>query len=94
MVFLEAQSCGLPVVACDNGGIPEVVVPGETGLLTDLDRPETFDQALIDLLENRDKRRSMGRAAAEHIRTRHDSNRNYRQMEQILKATVDNHAQN
>jgi glycosyltransferase involved in cell wall biosynthesis len=94
MVFLEAQSCGLPVVACDNGGIPEVVAHGKTGLLTDLDHPETFDQALIDLLQNRDKRRSMGRAAAEHIRTRHDSNRNYRQMEQILKATVDNHAQN
>ena len=34
MVYLESQSCGLPVVAFHNGGIPEVVVDGETGFLT------------------------------------------------------------
>ena len=31
MVFLEAQSCGLPIVAFANEGIPEVVRDRETG---------------------------------------------------------------
>jgi glycosyltransferase involved in cell wall biosynthesis len=36
MVFLEAQSCGLPVVAFDNAGVPEAVRDGKTGFLVPL----------------------------------------------------------
>jgi len=88
MVFLEAQSCGLPVVACDNGGIPEVVVHNSTGLLTSLDDESSFDRALLELLTNPEKRKNMGRAAAEYVRTEHDINKNYLQMEQILVKTA------
>jgi glycosyltransferase involved in cell wall biosynthesis len=30
---VEAMACGLPVLASDNGGLPEIVVPRSTGLL-------------------------------------------------------------
>ena len=33
MVYLEAQACGLPVVALDSPGVSQVVVGGQTGLL-------------------------------------------------------------
>ena len=88
MVFLEAQACGLPVVACNNGGIPEVVVHRRTGLLTSLEEETAFDRALVQLLTNPEQRKKMGRAAARYVRDEHDINKNYRQLEQILVQTA------
>lgn len=84
MVYLESQSCGLPVVAFHNGGIPEVVVDGETGFLTPVYQPEPFDNAIQRLVLDKALRRAMGQRAAAHVRAHHHLNRNYRDMEKIL----------
>lgn len=50
MVVLEAQAAGVPVIASNVGGIPDLVQDGRTGLLTDPARPETMSKALARLL--------------------------------------------
>jgi len=88
MVFLEAQSCSRPVVAFNNGGIPEVVKQNETAFLTTPFDKKAFCMAVKQLLQNTEQRNTMGRAAAKHIRKNHDLQQNYLQFEQILKSHV------
>lgn len=49
-VVLEAMSSGVPVVAADAGGIPDLVRHGETGFLYDPARPEDAADAIRELV--------------------------------------------
>jgi alpha-maltose-1-phosphate synthase len=65
IVNLEAMACGAAVVASDVGGIPEVVVDGETGLLVPPSDPETLADALNILVRDAALAASMGKAGRE-----------------------------
>ena len=59
---VEAMAAGLPVVATCVGGLPDVVVDGETGLLVPPRDPEALAEAMTRLLEDPDLRGRMGLA--------------------------------
>ena len=80
IINLEAMACETPVVASSVGGIPEVVVDGETGFLVPFERaddsteprdPEAFAMSLarrVDQLAADDRlRRSMGLAGRRRV---------------------------
>jgi len=69
LVFAEAMSFGLPVVACRVGGIPEVVVDGKTGLLVEANDPKAFATALLTLLEDPPLRARMGEAGLQQVKS-------------------------
>ena len=84
MVYLEAQSCGLPVVAFRNAGVPEVVINGETGLLTDMFSMSQYIMAIKRLLINNELREEMGRNARQYVHAYHNIDLNYHRMEGLL----------
>jgi glycosyltransferase involved in cell wall biosynthesis len=81
MVYLEAQACGLPVVAFDHDGAPEVVDHGRTGIITPSFDASSFTRAVRELLADEPRRKKMGRRAAKYVRDEHDLDRNYAAME-------------
>ncbi|HET8945732.1 MAG TPA: glycosyltransferase [Candidatus Polarisedimenticolia bacterium] len=68
--ILEAMACGRPVVATDIGGNREVVDHGRTGFIVPARDPDALARALMDLLSNPERIRSMGEAAGASVRAR------------------------
>jgi N-acetyl-alpha-D-glucosaminyl L-malate synthase BshA len=60
---LEAMACGVPVVASNVGGLPEVVRDGETGFLASVGNIEAMAKHVRDLLADPDLHARMSRAA-------------------------------
>ena len=74
IVNLEAMACNTAVVASCVGGIPEVVVDGETGTLVDYDadEPEAFERGIAEAVNviaaDPDTAQRMGAAGLERVR--------------------------
>lgn len=67
IAYLEAQAAGLPVVAQKTAGVPEVVKDGVTGTLTTAGDTRTFADAIVQMIDNEDRRLSMGRAGRHFV---------------------------
>lgn len=67
LTILEAMATGLPVVACDVGGVHEIVVHGTTGLIVPPGSKSSVADAMLELLMDQKRRRAMGVAAHERV---------------------------
>jgi glycosyltransferase involved in cell wall biosynthesis len=66
--ILEYMAVGLPVIATRVGGIPELVVDGETGLIVPPNNPIAFASALRNLVESPAISERMGQAGQKRVR--------------------------
>lgn len=67
IINLEAMACERPVVASAVGGIREVVVPGETGILVPPGDPNALADAINSVLRDKNKARRMGLAGRQRV---------------------------
>ncbi|MDK2773208.1 MAG: glycosyltransferase family 4 protein [Flavobacterium sp.] len=54
LVFLEAQSCGIPVIGVRSGGIPDAIEERNGGWLIEQDNEQMLANLLIDLIKNQE----------------------------------------
>ena len=67
-VLLESSAMGLPAVATNVNGIPDIIIHNETGFLVDKSNLESFEKYAETLIENEDLAKKMGRKAREHMK--------------------------
>lgn len=68
LIYLEAMAWGKPVIGCDVGGVPEIIVDGETGIIIPPGDVNALTEAIALLICDKDKREKMGKMAFERVK--------------------------
>ncbi|MGD9396976.1 MAG: N-acetyl-alpha-D-glucosaminyl L-malate synthase BshA [Candidatus Thorarchaeota archaeon] len=88
LVLLESMSCSLPVVTTPAGGIPELVRPGKDGMVTKGFEQEEYAQAIIELLENDEKRKRLGQAGRKRVEESFSADRVVKMYEKVFEDVI------
>jgi len=67
LTSLEAQASGVPVVVSDAGALPESVDAGKSGLVFESRNAGQLGEAVLSIISNDERRRTMGAAAREWV---------------------------
>jgi glycosyltransferase involved in cell wall biosynthesis len=67
MSLIEAGSCEKPVIASDAGGMPEIVINGETGLIVGANSVTDLSRAILKLISNNDLSKKMGKNGRKRV---------------------------
>lgn len=83
LAVIQAMACGVPVIATAVGGIPEMVVDGETGLLVPSGDLEALGSAIASLARDPARREAAGAGALARARRLYDARRTAEQHLQL-----------
>lgn len=84
--LVEAMGCGLPIVATDVAGIPDIVVHGETGFLSPPTEVETLAQYVIRLAQDTALRQRMGSAGRQRALAEFDVQKMIERYAELLRS--------
>lgn len=89
LAALEAMSEGLPVIASNVGGMPELVDDGRTGYLVPPADAALLSQKMRELARSRRQRLSMGAAGRERVRDEFSTSQLVSTMEALYDSVLD-----
>lgn len=90
VAVLEASACGIPVVATNVGGLPEVVVPGETGFLVPTDDPQAAADAVLRIINDPALKKRLGENGRRWVSETYDWNGSVDRLERLYEDVVEN----
>ncbi len=87
IVYIEAAACGRPVIASTEGGAPETIISGKTGLLVDPRSLEGVARAIAEVLADNSRADEMGRQGRLLVESRF-SREQFQQHVQTLSSSI------
>jgi glycosyltransferase involved in cell wall biosynthesis len=88
MVALEAMERARPVIASAVGGLPEIVVDGDTGLVVNAGDAEGLADAIVALAGDLERAAEMGRAGRERAIREFPPARSAARIEELYRAAL------
>ncbi len=89
LVALEAMACGVPVIASDTGGIPEVVAHGETGYLAPVGDTESMARLALMVLQDAGLHRRMADASVDRAHRQFNADTLVSQYEAVYRRCLE-----
>ena len=87
-VLIEAMAMGKAVVATDAGGVPEIVIHGETGLLVPPAQPKDLAEGVVMLLEDAPRTLRLGMAGRRRAETTFSLSRHVEAIERLYQEVL------
>jgi len=85
---IEAMAAAKPIIATDVAGNNELVVNGKTGILCASKNPDALSEAIISLLNDKDKIINMGKKGFNLIKKNYSITNIIKQLEQEIEAVI------
>lgn len=89
--LLEAMALARPQVVTRVGGVPEVVVDGETGVLVDPENPAALADSILGVLGDPARAQRMGEAARAHVRQQYGMGQMVKAVEAVYAGVIGAH---
>lgn len=89
LVLLEAMACGVPCIATDVGGIPEVIEHGETGFLVPLGDIEAAAKHAVSILKNKALHEQVSAAAQSSVQAHFSSEKIVSEYEELYLELIE-----
>ena len=84
-VVIEALAAGCPVIATPVGGVPEVILDRQTGLLVPVDQPEALAATVVELRRDAVLRRRLSEAGTACVRGKYHQTSVITQLEALYQ---------
>jgi len=81
--LIEAQASGKPIISTDVGGIENILLPGQTGLLADINNRNDYYNKLMELVQDEELRKKFGSKGWDFVNEKFSYNRLAKDMKNL-----------
>jgi glycosyltransferase involved in cell wall biosynthesis len=85
LAAVEAMALERPVIASRTGGLPEIVVPDQTGFLFTPADPDALSRALAELSSDSERAAAMGKLGRQRVQEHFDQQKQFRKVLEVLR---------